>query len=201
MGIRRFMRSLNCFGNSKRREKSSKQVKKELSRMHATISVMEEKIETTKQIIEGCRKKQQLAEEREKAMRDKRGRLMERVQCVENELNLALKHRQVTLAEIIKTGLRKMALEKDLQAMEKKATFFWVELHYSDPNPRKTMELWRENLRQLRSQNDVHKAVLQPPLCPVNEEVIFWEYQQEFSCDDVRDTVYQDNGPIMATYV
>ena len=94
-----------------------------------------------------------------------------------------------------------MALEKDLQAMEKKATFFWVELHYSDPNPRKTMELWRENLRQLRSQNDLHKAVLQPPLCPVNEEVIFWEYQQEFSCDDVRDTVYQDNGPIMATYV
>ena len=51
--------------------------------------------------MEGCRKKQQLAEEREKAMRDKRGRLMERVQCVENELNLALKHRQVTLAEIM----------------------------------------------------------------------------------------------------
>ena len=54
-----------------------------------------------RQIIEGCRKKQQLAEEREKAMRDKRGRLMERVQCVEHELNLALKHRQVTLAEIM----------------------------------------------------------------------------------------------------
>ena len=54
-----------------------------------------------RQIIEECRKKQQLAEEREKAMRDKRGRLMERVQCVENELNLALKHRQVTLAEIM----------------------------------------------------------------------------------------------------
>ena len=54
-----------------------------------------------RQIIEGCRKKQQLAEEREKAMRDKRGRLMERVQCVEDELNLALKHRQVTLAEIM----------------------------------------------------------------------------------------------------
>ena len=34
-------------------------------------------------------------------MRDKRGRLMERVQCVENELSLALKHRQVTLAEIM----------------------------------------------------------------------------------------------------
>ena len=82
-----------------------------------------------------------------------------------------------------------MALEKTLQAMEKKATFYWMELFENDPNPKKTAKIWRENLRQMRSQNDMNKAVPQPSLFPaleMNEEELIWE-AQKLSCEDVSD--------------
>ena len=94
-----------------------------------------------------------------------------------------------------------MALEKNLQAMEKKATFFWMELFQNDPDPRKTAKTWRENLRQMRSQNDMHRAVPQPPLFPIldfDEEELIW-LARELGCEDVKSVNCQENFSEMAT--
>ena len=59
----------------------------------------------------------------------------------------------------------------------------------------------RENLRQMHSQDDMHKAVPQPPLFPVeafDEEELIWE-AQKLSRDDVVNAECLDNVSEMAT--
>ena len=83
-----------------------------------------------------------------------------------------------------------MALEEKLQAMERKANFFWNDLRCGDPKEK--AKKWRENLRRVRSQNDMNKAVPQPPLCPIlnfdDDEFAIWETSRELSCDNVMET-------------
>ena len=80
-----------------------------------------------------------------------------------------------------------MALEEKLQAMERKANFFWNDLQCGDPKEK--VKKWRENLRQVRSQNDMNKAVPQPPLFPIldfdDDEFAIWEASRELSCDEL----------------
>jgi len=80
-----------------------------------------------------------------------------------------------------------MALEEKLQAMEMKANFFWNDLQCGDPKEK--AKKWRENLRRVRSQNDMSKAVPQPPLFPIldfdDDEFAIWEASRELSCDEV----------------
>ena len=80
-----------------------------------------------------------------------------------------------------------MALEEKLQAMERKANFFWNDLQSGDPKEK--AKKWRENLRGVRSQNDMNKAVPQPPLFPIldfdDDEFAIWEASRELSCDQV----------------
>ena len=93
-----------------------------------------------------------------------------------------------------------MALEKDIEALEKRATFFWNELYQNDPDPGKTAKTWRENLRQMRSQNDIHKAVLKPPLAFEPEEQKIWQVRILSSCEIVEGQS-EENVSEMATYL
>jgi len=80
-----------------------------------------------------------------------------------------------------------MALEEKLQAMERKANFFWNDLQCGDRKEK--AKKWQENLRRVRSQNDMKKAVPQPPLFPIldfdDDEFAIWEASRELSCDEV----------------
>ena len=82
-----------------------------------------------------------------------------------------------------------MVLEEKLQVMERKANFFWNDLQSGDP--KENAKKWRENLRRERSQNDMNKAVPQPPLFPIrdfdDDELAVWAEwaSQELSRDDV----------------
>ena len=80
-----------------------------------------------------------------------------------------------------------MVLEEKLQAMERKANFFWNDLQCGDPKEK--AKKWRENLRGVRSQNDMNKAVPQPPLFPIldfdDDEFAIWEASRELSCDEL----------------
>ena len=71
--------------------------------------------------------------------------------------------------------------------MERKANFFWNDLQCGDPKEK--AKKWRENLREVRSQNDMNKAVPQPPLFPImdfdDDEFAIWEASRELSCDEV----------------
>ena len=71
--------------------------------------------------------------------------------------------------------------------MERKANFFWNDLQSGDPKEK--AKKWRENLRGVRSQNDMNKAVPQPPLFPImdfdDDDFAIWEASREFSCDEV----------------
>ena len=71
--------------------------------------------------------------------------------------------------------------------MERKANFFWNDLQSGDPKEK--AKKWRENLRGVRSQNDMNKAVPQPPLFPIldfdDDEFAIWEASRELSCDQV----------------
>ena len=71
--------------------------------------------------------------------------------------------------------------------MERKANFFWNDLQSGDPKEK--AKKWRENLRGVRSQNDMNKAVPQPPLFPImdfdDDEFAIWEASRELSCDEV----------------
>ena len=80
-----------------------------------------------------------------------------------------------------------MVLEEKLRAMERKANFFWNDLQSGDPKEK--AKKWRENLRGVRSQNDMNKAVPQPPLFPIldfdDDDFAIWEASRELSCDEV----------------
>ena len=71
--------------------------------------------------------------------------------------------------------------------MERKANFFWNDLQSGDPKEK--AKKWRENLRGVRSQNDMNKAVPQPPLFPIldfdEDEFAIWEASRELSCEEV----------------
>ena len=71
--------------------------------------------------------------------------------------------------------------------MERKANFFWNDLQSGDSKEK--AKKWRENLRGVRSQNDMNKAVPQPPLFPIldfdDDEFAIWEASRELSCDEV----------------
>ena len=81
-----------------------------------------------------------------------------------------------------------MTLERKLQAMENKANFFWNDLNNPTPDPGKSAKTWQENLRQVRSMNDLNKAVPQPPLCPsqdfVEDDFPIWEVPGDSSDDE-----------------
>ena len=70
--------------------------------------------------------------------------------------------------------------------MERKANFFWNDLQSGDPKEK--AKKWRENLRGVRSQNDMNKAVPQLPLFPYldfdDDEFATWEASRELSCDE-----------------
>ena len=70
--------------------------------------------------------------------------------------------------------------------MERKANFFWNDLQSGDSKEK--AKKWRENLRGVRSQNDMNKAVPQPPLFPIldfdDDEFAIWEASRELSCDE-----------------
>ncbi len=82
-----------------------------------------------------------------------------------------------------------MALEEKLQAMERKTNFFWNDVQSGDP--KESAKKWRENLRRVRSQNDMNKAVPQPPLFPIRDfddnELKVWAdwASQELSFDNI----------------
>ncbi|KAJ7365012.1 hypothetical protein OS493_007650 [Desmophyllum pertusum] len=132
--------------------------------MHETIGIIEEDLQTTRSIVEECKQRQRAAEEKEEMTRNTRSHLMAQVQQTESRLGRALEKRQMLMSEIIECGIRKMALEEKVQAMERKANFFWNDLQSSDS--RENAKTWREKLRRVRSQNDMNKAVPQPPLSP-----------------------------------
>ena len=71
--------------------------------------------------------------------------------------------------------------------MERKANFFWNDLQSGDPKEK--AKKWRENLRGVRSQNDMNKAVPQPPLFPIldfdDDDFAIWEASRELSCEEV----------------
>ena len=71
--------------------------------------------------------------------------------------------------------------------MERKANFFWNDLQIGDPKEK--AKKWRENLRGVRSQNDMNKAVPQPPLFPIldfdDNEFAIWEASRELSWEEV----------------
>ena len=52
--------------------------------------------------------------------------------------------------------------EEKLEAIKKKATSYEEELN----REKQSTKTWTENLRRVRSQNDMHKAVPQEPLVP-----------------------------------
>lgn len=99
-----------------------------------------------------------------------------------------------------KTGLRKVTLENDVKAMQKKIEFFRNDLG-RDPNPLKT---WRENLRLIRSQNDMDKAVPQPPLFPIldfEEGELIWQLSDDNLEDDNVNWQLEEEGTVAATYL
>lgn len=99
-----------------------------------------------------------------------------------------------------KTGLRKITLESDVKAMQKKIEFFRNDLG-RDPTPLKT---WRENLRLIRSQNDMDKAVPQPPLFPIlefQEGELIWQLSDDNLEDDNVNWQNEEEATVAATYL
>lgn len=88
--------------------------------------------------------------------------------------------------------------------MERKANFFWNDLQCGDPKEK--AKKWRENLRGVRSQNDMNKAVPQPPLFPIldfdDDEFAIWEASRELSCDEVISETenWEESAPITGVF-
>ena len=78
-------------------------------------------------------------------------------------------------------------MEKDVQAIEKKAEFFWEDLYDPSPDPKTRAKTWQENLRPVRSTSDLNKAVLKPPLCFAQDadDLQVWDVPYDASDDDL----------------
>ena len=66
-------------------------------------------------------------------------------------------------------------------------------------NPKEKAKKWRENLRRVRSQNDINKAVPQPPLFPIldfdDDESAIWEASRELCCNVITEVEHWEEGP------
>ena len=85
-------------------------------------------------------------------------------------------------------SIRKTELEEKLQAMKRKENFFWNDLQCGDP--KKKAKKWRGNLRRVRSQNDMNRAVPQPPLFAIrldidDDALAICEAPRQLSCHEV----------------
>ena len=71
--------------------------------------------------------------------------------------------------------------------MKRKANFFWNDLQSGDPKEK--AKNWRENLRRVRSQNDMNKAVPQPFLFPIldsdDNKFAIRKASRELSCNEL----------------
>lgn len=126
-----------------------KEMETELKHLNAVIREKKKRIETTKWIIEKC-------QQQESAMKRKQAAL-------EIKMQETMKYRQEIVAERIKGALRRRALESRIMALRKVAKFWKAQ-----PEVR-SGEFWREELRPISSMNDIHKAVVKPPLFPNKE--------------------------------
>ncbi|XP_067016939.1 uncharacterized protein [Acropora muricata] len=184
MGFSRFLRNLNCITSNKRSRNSTKEMETELKHLNAVIREKKKRIETTKWIIEKCQQ-QESAMKREQAALEKRSDLMEKVAQVEIKMQETMKYRQEIVAERIKGALRRRALESRIMALRKVGKFWKAQ-----PEVR-SGEFWRGELRPIRSMNDIHKAVLKPPLFP-NKECGSGKIQRR-SSEEVGTVDKQDN--------
>ncbi|RMX40929.1 hypothetical protein pdam_00017654 [Pocillopora damicornis] len=187
MGISQFFRRLNCFASAQRNQKSKRQMEKELSSMQELIRILEQDIQITRNTVELFKQRQKVVEEKEKMRRDTRYNLMAQVEEIESELGQALEERKELMSLIIECGIRKTALEKDVQAMEKKAEFFWEDLYDPFPVSKTSAKTWQENLRPVRSTSDLNKAVLKPPLCFAQDadDLQVWDVPYDASDDEL----------------
>ena len=82
---------------------------------------------------------------------------------------------------------RKTTQEEKLRTMKRKANFFWNDLQCGDPKEK--AKNWRENLRRVRSQNDMNKAVPQPPLFSIldldDNKFAIRKASRELSCNEL----------------
>ncbi|CAH3041827.1 unnamed protein product [Pocillopora meandrina] len=140
-------------------------MERELASMQELIRILEQDVHITRDTVELFRQRQKAVEEKENRRRDIRHNLMTQVEEIESELGRALEERKELMSFIIECGIRKTALEKDVQAIEKKVEFFWEDLYDPSPDPKTRAKTWQENLRPVRSTSDLNKAVLKPPLC------------------------------------
>ncbi|CAH3186154.1 unnamed protein product [Porites lobata] len=104
--------------------------------------------------------RQKEAEERHVLLKNVRMELMAKVEQTELKLQRKLQHRQMVLTELIKLSLGRLVQQKKLEAVQRKATSFMEELSRNEKRAR----AWRENLRRVGSESNIHTAVLQPRL-------------------------------------
>ncbi|PFX15660.1 hypothetical protein AWC38_SpisGene20115 [Stylophora pistillata] len=162
-------------------------MEKELSSMQELVRILEEDIQITRNTVELFKQRQRAVEDKEKMRRNTRHNLMAQVEQIESELGRALEERKELMSLIIECGIRKTALEKDVQEMEKKAEFFWEDLYDPSPDPKTRAKAWQENLRPVRSMNDLNKAVPKPPLCFAQDadDLPLWDVPYDASDDEL----------------
>ncbi|KAJ7364983.1 hypothetical protein OS493_007618 [Desmophyllum pertusum] len=192
MGLSRFFRRLNCFGSGQRKVKSRKQMENALRNMHETIGIIEEDLQTTRSIVEECKQRQRAAEEKEEMTR---------------------KHQKPSDGSM-NAAFVKWHLRRKCKPWKRRQISFGT--IYRAVIQGKTPKHGGKKLRRVRSQNDMNKAVPQPPLSPIRDsdedefqvwdEFQIWETSRELSCDDVitgttGNEDYQESVVIMETFL
>ena len=76
-------------------------------------------------------------------------------------------------------------------ALRKEAKFWKAQSEVDCTPHKRNGEFWHEELRPIRSMNDIHKVILKPPLCP-NKECVNGEIKRR-SSEGVGTVDEQDN--------
>ncbi|PFX23036.1 uncharacterized protein LOC111333510 [Stylophora pistillata] len=113
--------------------------------MREKISILQAQIQTTRRVVELCKQRQRVEEEKEEMMRNARGYLLAQAERIESKPGRTLVKRQQSISDIIET------LEK-----ERKTIDFWNDLNNSAHDLGKVADTWKPGkLRRVRALNDL----------------------------------------------
>nr|XP_058973953.1 uncharacterized protein LOC131800287 [Pocillopora verrucosa] len=139
--------------------------------MQETVSILQAQIQTKRRVLELCKERQRVEEEKQEIMKNTRSHLLAQAEQIESRLKRALLKSQQSMSDMIKT-----------LDMERKAIVFWNNLNNSAKDLGKVADTWKPGkLRRVRALNDLSTSREEI----FDDEFATCEFPGDLSDDDV----------------
>ncbi|RMX43232.1 hypothetical protein pdam_00014559 [Pocillopora damicornis] len=125
--------------------------------MQETVSILQAQIQTKRRVLELCKERQRVEEEKQEIMKNTRSYLLAQAEQIESRLKRALLKSQQSMSDMIYvSSITTIFFNSKTLDMERKAIVFWNNLNNSAKDLGKVADMWKPGkLRRVRALNDL----------------------------------------------